>query len=224
MLTTSNTAQPDKTSAAILVGGAATRMGGTAKALLDVGGRTILDWLLAVLAPRFQDIMLVAKEPEPYQQLCRPGADHTLRLALDALPGRSSLTGLHTALANARTEHVFLTACDTPFLHPALVDALLAHLRSEDDVVLPLKPDGYFEPLCALYSRRCLPHIQAQLARDDHKIIRFFGQVRVSPLPIGMLLHADPEMLSFKNANSPDELRSLRKTAASLRPPQEMTP
>jgi len=225
MLIASNTAQPEKTSAAILVGGAATRMGGTAKALLEVGGQTILDWLLAVLAPRFEDIMLVAKEPGPYQQFCRPhGAAPALRLALDALPGLSSLTGLHTALANSRTEHVFLTACDTPFLRPALVDALLAHLRPEDDVVLPLKADGYFEPLCALYSRRCLPHIEAQLGRNDHKIIRFFGQVRVNPLPIGILQQVDPEMLSFKNANTPDELRSLRETAASLRPPQENTP
>jgi len=224
MLTASNIAPTNKTSAAILVGGAATRMGGAAKALLEVDGTTILEWLRAVLAPRFAEIMLVAKEPAAYRGLCQPhGAEPPFRLALDTLPGRSSLTGIHTALASARTEHVFLTACDTPFLRPALVDALLAHLRPEDDVVLPLKADGYFEPLCALYSRRCLPYIEAQLARGDHKIIRFFGQVRVNPLPPAILHQADPGMLSFKNANTPDELRSLRETAANLRPPQENT-
>ncbi|MGE4263780.1 MAG: molybdenum cofactor guanylyltransferase [Desulfovibrio sp.] len=219
MLTASSTLPSDTVSAAILVGGAATRMGGTPKALLEVAGKSILDWLRAVLAPRFAEILLVAKEPAPYHGLCQPqGTETPFRLALDALPGRSSLTGIHTALANARTQHVFLTACDTPLLRPALVDALLAHLRPEDDVVLPLKPDGYFEPLCALYSRRCLPFIEAQLARDDHKIIRFFDHVRVSPLLVATLLQADPQMLSFMNANTPDELRSLRETAASLRP------
>lgn len=212
-------------SAAILVGGSATRMGGAAKALLDVGGRCILAWLLEVLAPRFSEVLLVAKEPEPYRDLCAElSAVATVRLALDSLPGRSSLTGIHTALANARTEHVFLTACDTPLLRPALVDALLSHLRPEDDVTLPLKPDGYFEPLCALYSRRCLPHIEAQLARGDHKIIRFFGQVRVNPLPASALLQADPEQLSFRNANCPAELRALRDTALSLHLSQENTP
>lgn len=199
-------------------------MGGGTKALLEVGGRPILSWLREVLEPRFTEILLVAKEPEPYQTLCAQSATGTLRLSLDALPGRSSLTGLHAALAAATTEHVFLTACDTPFLRPALVDALLARLRPEDDVVLPQKPDGYFEPLCALYSRRCLPHIETQLARGDHKIIRFFDQVRVNPLPVSALLEADPELLSFKNANTPDELRSLRETAANLRPSQEKTP
>jgi len=224
MLTASNRALTDRISAAILVGGAATRMGGAAKALLDVGGATILEWLRVVLAPRFAEILLVAKEPATYLGLCKQnGAVPFFRLALDSLPGRSSLTGIHTALANARTEHVFLTACDTPFLRPALVDALLAHLRPEDDVVLPLKADGYFEPLCALYSRRCLPYIEAQLARGDHKIIRFFDQVHVNPLPPAILDQVDPGMLSFRNANTPDELRSLRETAASLRPPREMT-
>lgn len=222
MLTAPSTLSADTVSAAILVGGAATRMGGTPKALLEVAGKSILDWLRAVLAPRFAEVLLVAKEPDPYQAFCQPqGAKTPFRLALDALPGRSSLTGIHTALANARTRHVFLTACDTPLLRPALVDALLAHLRPDDDVVLPLKPDGYFEPLCALYSSRCLPFIEARLARDDHKIIRFFSHVRVNPLPVDALLQADPDMLSFKNANTPDELRSLRETAARLRPKQE---
>lgn len=209
-------------SAAILVGGAATRMGGAVKALLDVDGRTILDRLVGTLRPVFAEILLVAKEPGPFQALA--AATPHWRLVLDALPGRSSLTGIHTALANARTEHVFLTACDTPFLRTTLLHALLARLRPVDDVVLPLKPDGYFEPLCAFYSRRCLPHIAAQLARGDHKIINFFDKVRVHPLPAADLLKADPGLLSFQNANTPDELRVLRETAARLRLSQEEVP
>ena len=179
--------------------------------------------LLETLRPRFTEVLLVAKEMEPFSSLCAQD-EPPWRLVQDALPGRSSLTGIHTALANARTDHVFLTACDTPLLRPALVDTLLAHLRPEDDVVLPLKPDGYFEPLCALYSRRCLPHIEVQLARGDHKIIRFFDKVRVHPLPVSLLLKADPDLLSFRNANTPEELRSLRETAATLRTPQRGGP
>ncbi|MHC1701527.1 MAG: molybdenum cofactor guanylyltransferase [Humidesulfovibrio sp.] len=204
--------------AAILAGGAAKRMGGATKALLEVGGRSILDTLVATLSGRFAEILLVAKEPEAFQAL-EPGAPW--RLVLDANPARSSLTGIHTALANARTEHVFITACDTPFVRPELLEALLAHLRPEDDVVLPRKPDDYFEPLCAVYSRRCLPHIKAQLDRGDYKIIRFFDQVRVSPLPVEALLRADPDLLSFRNANTPEDLELLRQTARSLPPAQE---
>ncbi len=201
--------------AAILAGGAAIRMGGATKALLEVGGRTILDTLAGVLSGRFAEILLVAKEPEAFQAL-QAGAPW--RLVLDACPARSSLTGIRTALAQARTEHVFITACDSPLLRPALLTALLAHLRPEDDVVLPIKPDGYFEPLCALYSRRCLPHIEDQLDRGDYKIVRFFDKVRVSPLPVENLLQADPGLVSFLNANTPEELELLRQTARTIPP------
>lgn len=207
-------------SAAILGGGAATRLSGAVKPLLQVGAATILDRLCATLAPRFADLLLVVKDPGPFAAATekRP----PWRLALDDFPGRSSLTGLQAALAHARNGHVFVTAGDTPFLRPELVDALLALLRPEDDVVVPLKPDGYFEPLCAIYSRRCLPHIEAMLTRDEHKIIRFFGAVRVHPLPPEALFAADPDLLSFRNANTPDELRAMRELAdAHKRPAQE---
>lgn len=188
-------------------------MGGAVKALLEVDGKTILETLLGTLAGRFAELLLVAKEPDPFATL-QPGAPW--RLVLDSCPDRSSLTGIHTALANAGTEHVFITAGDTPLLRPQLLDALLGHLRPEDDVVLPLKPDGYFEPLCALYSRRCLPHIEAQLQREDYKIIRFFDKVRVSPLPVETLLKADPDLVSFRNANTPEDLAQLRQKAQRL--------
>lgn len=204
---------PVPCTAAILAGGAAKRMGGATKALLEVAGQTILDTLAATLSGHFEEILLVAKEPDPFLPL-QTGAPW--RLVLDACPARSSLTGIRTALANARTEHVFITACDTPFLRPALLAALMEHLRPEDDVVLPQKPDGYFEPLCAVYSRRCLPHIEAQLGREDYKIIRFFDQVRVSPLPVETLLRSDPELVSFRNANTPEDLEQLRQIAQCL--------
>ncbi|MDO9631375.1 MAG: molybdenum cofactor guanylyltransferase, partial [Humidesulfovibrio sp.] len=67
----------------------------------------------------------------------------------------------------------------------------------------------------------CLPHIEAQLAREDYKIIRFFDQVRVSPLPVETLLAADPDLMTFRNANTPEELELLRQTVLSQIPAQE---
>lgn len=213
---------PPRCSAAILAGGAATRMGGVTKGLLDVLGRPILDTIAGVLAPHFEDVMLVVKEEAPYQEYLSR-CPHPLRLVRDGWDHRSSLTGIHAALEHSRQEHCFITACDTPLLRPALLQALLAHLEPDDDVVLPLKPDGYFEPLCAIYSRRCLPHITAQLERQQFKIIRFFDEVRLHALPPELLLAADPDLVSFKNANTPEELTSLRQCARGLLGAQEAT-
>jgi len=202
-------------SAAILAGGAATRMGGVVKGLLKVQGHSLLEILVHTLRPLFSDILLVVKDEAPYAEfLVGPGAG--VRVVRDSWPHRSSLTGIHAALAQCEHEHCFVTACDTPLVRPALLQALLSRLEWEDDVVLPLKPDGYFEPLCAVYSRRCLPFIDEQLSREEFKIIRFFEKVRVRPLPPERLLECDPALVSFKNANSPEDLAELRRSASAI--------
>ena len=96
------------------------------------------------------------------------------------------------------------------------MELLLAEARPEDDVVIPLKEDGYREPLCAVYSKRCLPFIEEQLRRDDFKIIRFFDRVRVREVPIARLLPGDPDQVSFFNVNTPDDLRQAELLAAEL--------
>lgn len=190
----------------ILAGGQGTRMGYVRKAFLEIGGRTILDRLLDVYRPLFAEIVLSVREPEPFRALGLP-------LAVDRFPARSSLTGIHAGLSAVHAAHAFFAACDAPFLQPALVRALLAEVRPGDDVVLPRKDDGYREPLCAVYSRRCLPYIEAQLRRDDFKIIHFFDQVRVRDVPIARLVAADPDLRSFRNVNRPEELAEARALA-----------
>lgn len=156
----------------ILAGGLGTRMGHTKKAFMSVGGVPIIDRLLAVYRPLFPEIIISTREAEDF-------AGYAYPVAVDRFEARSSLTGIHAGLDAMTADHGFFAACDAPFLQPGLVERLMAHLESEDDVVIPLKDDGYREPLCAIYSKRCLPHVTAQLEREDYKIIRFFDQVRV---------------------------------------------
>jgi len=202
-------------SAAVLAGGAATRMGGAAKGLLDLLGRPILETLEQTLQPIFQELLLVTKENQPYSDYLL-GRANNFRLVLDTWEHRSSLTGIHAALAHCSADHCFVTACDTPLLRPALLNAMLQQLRPEDDVVLPLKPDGYFEPLCAIYSKRCLHYVEDQLRCGQFKIVSFFDKVHVHPLPSDILLQCDPELVSFQNANTPEDLSSLRQWAAKV--------
>lgn len=205
-------------SAAILAGGAATRMGGAMKALLDVDGAPVLLRQLSCLHGRFAEILCVVRDQTQGEEIARLGkAAASLRLVTDLQPARSSLTGIHAALAHAASDHVFVVAGDAPLLRPELVDALLTMLDDADDVLLPRKPDGYLEPLCAIYSRRCLPHIEALLASGNCKIVNFFSQVRVSELPVNELLAADPLLHSFQNANTPEQLAAVRDLAAQLR-------
>lgn len=198
--------QPPRCSAAILAGGKNSRMGGKNKAFLRVGEQAILERILEALSPHcFAEILLVTREPSLYQ-------DWPVRVVSDIYPDRSSLTGIHAALAQARTEFVLVVPCDAPFIQPALIGLLLAELGPDSDLVIPLR-DGWYEPLCAIYSKRCLPPIEAQLDQGDYKILRFFPRVRVKTLPVEKLETADGDLISFFNVNTPALLQQSRQRA-----------
>lgn len=186
--------------AAILSGGLSTRMDGRNKAFLQVGGHTILNRLLAALQPCFEEILLVTRQPELY-------AETPVRVVTDLYEDRSSLTGIHAALVQSRSEFAFVVPCDTPFLQPAIIKMLLDAVAPEWDVVVPLL-EGYYEPLCAVYSKRTIPMIAAQLDSGNYRIFDFFDQVNVKTLSAEHIKAADPDRLSFLNVNTTAALRA----------------
>ncbi len=186
-------------SGVILAGGLGRRMGGCCKAFLNVGGRRIVDRLMDVYSQLFGEVIVAVRDSDGFEDCGVP-------LALDRFEVRSSLTGIHAGLDAVATTHAFVAACDAPFLRAGLVRALLAEVEPDVDVTIPLKDDGYMEPLCAVYSKACLPHIAEQLRQGDCKIIRFFPKVRVKTVAVSRLRKADPELASFLNMNTPNDL------------------
>ena len=189
-----------KCCAVILSGGLNSRMAGRNTAFLEVGGHPILGRLLGGLQPIFKEILLVTRQPAFY-------TDFPVRVVLDLYDDRSSLTGIHAGLVNARADFIFVVPCDTPFLMPAVVQLLLGALEAETDVVVPLMDDHY-EPLCAIYSKRCLPVIEAMLDRGDYKIIHLFDHVRVKVLSADRIRAVDPRLITFLNVNTPEAHRA----------------
>jgi molybdenum cofactor guanylyltransferase len=181
--------------AVILSGGLNSRMAGRNKAFLEVGGQPILKRLLSSLQPFFKEMLLVTRQPDFY-------TDFPVKVVLDLYDDRSSLTGIHAALVNAQADFGFVVPCDTPFLKPAVVRMLLDALEPELDVVVPLMEDHY-EPLCAIYSKRCLPKIEAMLDCGDYKIIHLFDEVHVKTLSTDRIKTVDPDLISFLNVNTP---------------------
>jgi len=105
-------------SAAILIGGKATRFDGRDKSALLVEGRTILSRQLDALAG-VDDVMLVGA--------ATPATLPTgVRFVSDIVPGCGPLGGLHAALSAARHDTTLLLACDMPFVTPPLVAYLLS--------------------------------------------------------------------------------------------------
>jgi molybdenum cofactor guanylyltransferase len=189
--------------AVILAGGLNTRMRGRNKAFLEVGGKTILDRLIDTLQVFFTEILLVTREPALY-------AGRPVRVVEDIYDARASLTGVHSGLFHMQADFAFVVPCDAPFIEPAFIRTLLSEIAADVDVIVPVS-GPFYEPLCAVYSRRCLPHIQEQLDRGDYKISRFYDRIRLKTIPLEKVLPAEERTRSFFNVNTPEALAASRE-------------
>ena len=185
-------------SGVILAGGRNTRFSGKDKAFLKVGGVRIIDRLLNLFNEIFEEIILVTNEPIKY-------LEWDTYIVSDVFPLRSSLTGIHAGLFYSNLPYAFFSACDTPFLDKNLVEAILGKVESHLDIVIPNTTKG-MEPLCAAYSQRCLQPITRHLERNQLKIQSFFNQSRIRTLEENTLRKIDPDLMSFYNINTPDDL------------------
>jgi len=193
-------------SGVILSGGLNTRFNGRNKALVSIGGRCILDRLYDVFAQLFDEIILVTNEPLQFLQW-------DLTLATDLFPVRSSLTGIHTGLFYMQHDFGFFSACDTPFLQKGLVELLLEDVDHPIDIVMPRTAAG-FEPLCAVYSKRCLAAAEQHLKQNKFKIQQAFHACRTKTVPEQVLRSRDADLRSFFNVNTPRDLERAEEMIA----------
>ena len=180
-------------SAAILVGGQATRFGGRDKSALLIDGRTIRDRQLDALAPLTDDVMIVGHD-----------AAHVVH---DIVPGCGPLGGLHAALTAARGDALLLVACDMPYLSSAFI-AHLFSFATEVDLVVPQSERGY-HPLCAVYTRACLEPVAARLAQRRLRMRDLVDSLRTRVVPLEDIRRfGDPERL-LANVNTPADYTGL---------------
>ncbi len=196
--------EPEPVTPIVLAGGAGTRLGGVNKALVEVGGRRVIDRLLDALRPLGAEIVIVNNDGS---LAGLPGT----RVVTDVEPGAGALMGLYSGLRVVRTPLATVTACDMPFVSTAVLRALIA-LAPAYDAVVPLVDDRP-EPLHAVYRTTCLPAIEAALAAGRKRLIAFFDDVRVRYVPQAALRAWDPDGRSFLNINRPEDLAAARTLA-----------
>ena len=194
-------------SAAILIGGKATRFGGRDKSALLVEGRTILSRQLAVLSGVTSDVMLIGPSTPPSNVETSLRAGGSARYVADIVPGCGPLSGIHAALSAARGDATLILACDMPFVSTPLLHHLLS-LADHADIVVPQTERGY-HPLCAVYSRACLEPAARRLARGEFTVAAIVDEMRVRVVTADALeAFGDPDRL-LANVNTSIEYRAI---------------
>ena len=192
----------------ILSGGLAKRFDGREKALLSIGQERILDKIYCIFKELFDDIILVTNTPLEF-------TEWDLNIVTDLFDIRSSLTGIHTGLFYASHPYVFFSACDAPFLKKEVVETVLDGIDDHIDIVMPETSAGR-EPLCAAYSRRCLNIAEQHLRQQKLKIQLAFRKCRIKIISEKKLRQKDPDLISFFNINTPQDLERAREMVLNL--------
>ncbi|HSB43592.1 MAG TPA: molybdenum cofactor guanylyltransferase [Nitrospira sp.] len=194
----------------LLAGGKSRRMGGD-KRFLHVGEHTLFDRSLAVLRSIFRDVLIVIAQDSP-------PLETDAAVIRDLVPDCGSLGGLYTGLSQATTEHVFVVACDMPFLNQEAVRYVIG-LKEEADIVMAEGENG-LQPMHAVYSRRCLPVLEEMVRTHHLKIqdIVAHPSLKVRLINVAELSRIDPEGRSFLNVNTPADLEAARRLH---RPPRD---
>ena len=184
-------------SSVILVGGENKRMP-VLKAFIDVEGEKIIEKNLRIMKALFRENLIVTNQPEAYTFLGVP-------LLGDIYDTRGPMTGIVTALLNSSSDWVFVSACDMPFLNPALIEYIVSK-RSGCDAVVPVI-NGKQEPMCALYSKRLFNPMEKSLLCGHKSLKDFLNSKRVKYLKSSAIKTIDPDGLSFINLNTPQDIQ-----------------
>ncbi|MEU9184838.1 NTP transferase domain-containing protein [Streptomyces sp. NPDC048484] len=144
--------------AVVLAGGAARRLGGADKPGVRVGGRALLDRVLAACSGAATTV--VVAEPRP--------TAHPVEWAREDPPGGGPLAALDAGLRHTTAEYVVVLSADLPFLDEETVHRLLTALQEAGgEGALLTDPSGRDQPLVAAYRGSALRRELAAL-RAEH--------------------------------------------------------
>jgi len=106
-------------------------------------------------------------------------------------------------------DYAFVTTCDTPLIKKEIIEILLNAVTQKTDVVVPCS-GTYYQPLCAVYSKRCIPLIETMLRNGQVKVDRLFDEVNVKRIDYQKLEAVDLHLDSFFNVNTPEDMAEAR--------------
>jgi len=187
-----------ETSLLILAGGESKRMG-EPKHLLPVFGETMINYILNRIGVMFSEVLLAGRDLEQVPSGVVP--------VEDVRTERCPLVGILSGMRAAGNRRVFVLGCDMPFIVPGLVRMLCSREQGSADVIVPVV-GGYYEPLCAVYSRSVSEEIARYIDSGRSKTTGFFQSVKVDEVPEVSIREFDPLLESFVNLNTPRDYRN----------------
>ncbi|HKD19852.1 MAG TPA: molybdenum cofactor guanylyltransferase [Thermoanaerobaculia bacterium] len=190
--------------AAVLAGGASSRMG-RPKAALAYGAGTLLEFQTRRLAETFEEVLVVVKEVPAF-------GVGPARVLLDRTAEAAAIHGLARALEEAR-DRVFVLAVDLPGMTPAVARRIAERSLSSDALAVVPRADGRLQPLAAVWRKAALPELERRVAEGKRSLRDLASAIGAEILEEEDWKDADPSGASFANLNTLEEWEAHRERA-----------
>lgn len=198
----------------VQAGGSSTRFG-TDKALVPLGGKTMLERTGELLASVCDDVTIVAPAGK-YR-------DSPWPVLQDRWPGQGPLGGILTALDAMQEPETpprwaLILGCDMPFLTREFLAELCNRAsRSSAVIVVPQSASG-LEPLCACWNSSAIAGVQAAFNSGVRKVTEAMKRLPVEVLDESAWKRFDTGSRLFWNMNTPADYEEARRILEAPKP------
>lgn len=196
-----------KISLIILAGGQSKRIGGF-KPLIKLGEQSLIEWVIDNVKNYVTEIIISTHTKEQKEQLMRNLKNNFIFVS-DISDEESPLIGILSALPKTTNNLIFIIGCDVPFFDGKIIKKFAVAMKNHN-AVIPIWPNGYIEPLVALYYK---PKIELAISNAlkikeyaIHKVIR---SLKIKYIPVAELTE-NPEKI-FLNINNKSDLDLAKK-------------
>jgi molybdopterin-guanine dinucleotide biosynthesis protein A len=203
-------ARASEVTGVILAGGRSRRMGGGDKGLLDLAGKPMLAHVIDRLSPQVARLAINANgDPARFAALGLPVVPDTVAGFAGPLAG--VLAGMRWSRTNAPAVRWIATAAgDGPLLPLDLVARCVEAVEGRRNAIALAQSAGELHPVIGLWPVALADDLEAELAAGVRKVLHWTDRHGTVPVEFPFARLAGVEIDPFFNANTPQELDSLR--------------
>lgn len=193
---------------AILAGGDSTRFGGN-KALAKFNGKPLLEHIIGIADHISSRVLVVVSENGHSEAIKEIAGSIEVVTDPDDAP-KCALTGALTAFEFSERKNTLLLPVDAPLVSSALV-SFLVQLIDGHGAIVPRWPNGFIEPLHSVYLTEHAYYHGMKLMDDGKKRMSELIRSLKNVLSVSteVLKKFDPDLHTFVNFNTQDELKAL---------------
>jgi len=188
--------------AIILAGGKSSRIGQNKnKAQIKLFNKPLIEWVVSKLTSMDhlskENIIIVGPKVN------YPQFEHVVE---DIFPLKGPLGGIFTGLKFSNSQYNLVVGCDMPLLEVELLQYMWGKIDS-NDIVIPRYNECYIEPLCAIYSKKCLEVMKKNIESNILPVRKIFSHLKIKFINDNEIQRFDPKYYSFFNVNYQNDFK-----------------